>query len=45
MSQYEGFVNVVEQTRRDGCDTVVYASTSSIYDDRTEPLRETMDSR
>ncbi|WP_121821270.1 NAD-dependent epimerase/dehydratase family protein [Halostella salina] len=29
----EGFVNVVEQARADGCDTVVYASTSSIYDD------------
>ncbi len=29
----EGFVNVVEQARADGCDTFVYASTSSIYDD------------
>jgi UDP-glucose 4-epimerase len=29
----EGFVNVVEQAYADGCDTVVYASTSSIYDD------------
>jgi len=29
----EGFVNVVEQAYDDGCDTVVYASTSSIYDD------------
>ncbi|MFB6126949.1 MAG: NAD-dependent epimerase/dehydratase family protein [Halolamina sp.] len=29
----EGFVNVVEQAHADGCDTVVYASTSSIYDD------------
>jgi len=29
----EGFVNVVEQVRAAGCDTVVYASTSSIYDD------------
>ncbi len=28
----EGFVNVVEQARIDGCETVVYASTSSIYD-------------
>mgnify|MGYP000743050905 CR=1 FL=1 len=39
----EGFVNVVEQARRDGCDTVVYASTSSIYGDRTEPSPEKMD--
>ena len=38
----EGFVNVVEQARKDGCDTVVYASTSSIYGDRTEPSPETM---
>ena len=38
----EGFVNAVEQTRRDGCDTVVYASTSSIYGDRTEPSPEDM---
>jgi UDP-glucose 4-epimerase len=29
----EGFVNVVEQAMADGCDTFVYASTSSIYDD------------
>jgi len=28
----EGFVNVVEQAIDDGCGTVVYASTSSIYD-------------
>ncbi|MFB1066359.1 NAD-dependent epimerase/dehydratase family protein [Natrinema sp. H-ect4] len=33
----EGFVNVVEQAREDGCETVVYASTSSIYGSRTEP--------
>ncbi|WP_418280464.1 NAD-dependent epimerase/dehydratase family protein [Halorubrum sp. DTA98] len=39
----EGFVNVVEQARRDGCDTVVYASTSSIYGSRTDPSPETMD--
>ncbi|WP_435099018.1 NAD-dependent epimerase/dehydratase family protein [Halorubrum sp. N11] len=39
----EGFVNVVEQARQDGCDTVVYASTSSIYGDRTEPSPESMD--
>ena len=36
----EGFVNVVEQAREDGCDTVVYASTSSIYGTRTEPSSE-----
>ena len=39
----EGFVNTVDQARRDGCDTVVYASTSSIYGDRTEPSPEDMD--
>ena len=33
----EGFVNVVDQARDDGCETVVYASTSSIYGSRTEP--------
>ena len=38
----EGFVNTVEQAREDGCDTVVYASTSSIYGDRTEPSPEDM---
>ena len=38
----EGFVNVLEQARQDGCDTVVYASTSSIYGDRTEPSPESM---
>ena len=32
----EGFVNTVEQARQDGCDTVVYASTSSIYRDGTQ---------
>jgi UDP-glucose 4-epimerase len=36
----EGFVNVVDAARREGCDTVVYASTSSIYGDRTEPTPE-----
>ncbi|PSQ08092.1 nucleoside-diphosphate sugar epimerase [Halobacteriales archaeon QS_6_71_20] len=36
----EGFVNVVEQARADGCDTFVYASTSSIYGSRTEPCPE-----
>jgi len=38
----EGFVNVVEQARDDGCDTVVYATTSSIYGSRTEPSPEDM---
>ena len=38
----EGFTNTVEQARRDGCETVVYASTSSIYGDRTEPSPESM---
>ncbi|MGM0398175.1 MAG: NAD-dependent epimerase/dehydratase family protein [Halobacteriota archaeon] len=39
----EGFVNAVEQFRRQGGDTVVYATTSSIYGDRTEPSPESMD--
>ena len=39
----EGFVNVVEQARSDGCDTVVYASTSSIYGSQTEPSSEEME--
>lgn len=39
----EGFVNVVEQARQDGCDTIVYASTPSIYVDQTEPSPETVD--
>ncbi|WP_336359423.1 NAD-dependent epimerase/dehydratase family protein [Haladaptatus sp. ZSTT2] len=38
----EGFVNTVNQARLDGCDTVVYASTSSIYGNRTEPSPESM---
>ncbi|MFB6079972.1 MAG: NAD-dependent epimerase/dehydratase family protein [Haloferacaceae archaeon] len=38
----EGFVNAVEQVREAGCDTVVYASTSSIYGSRTEPSPEEM---
>ncbi|WP_418286645.1 NAD-dependent epimerase/dehydratase family protein [Halorubrum sp. DTA46] len=38
----DGFVNVVEQARQDGCDTVVYASTSSIYGSQTEPSPEDM---
>ncbi|ELY42077.1 NAD-dependent epimerase/dehydratase family protein [Natronorubrum sulfidifaciens] len=36
----EGFTNVVEQARADGCETVIYASTSSIYGSRTEPSPE-----
>jgi len=36
-------VNVVEQAHADGCDTVVYASTSSAYGSRTEPSPEDMD--
>lgn len=39
----EGFVNVVEQARKDGCENVVYASTSSIYGSQTEPSSEDMD--
>ena len=39
----EGFVNTVNQAREDGCDTVVYASTSSIYGSRTEPSPVDMD--
>ena len=38
----EGFVNTVEQIRKQGCETVVYASTSSIYGSRTEPSPENM---
>ncbi|WP_435358974.1 NAD-dependent epimerase/dehydratase family protein [Haloarchaeobius sp. DFWS5] len=38
----EGFANTVEQCRQDGCDTVVYASTSSIYGSRTDPSPESM---
>jgi UDP-glucose 4-epimerase len=38
----EGFVNTVEQARDDGCDTVVYASTSSIYGSQTDPCPEEM---
>ncbi|WP_207589816.1 NAD-dependent epimerase/dehydratase family protein [Halomontanus rarus] len=38
----EGFVNTVDQARQDGCDTVVYASTSSIYGSQTEPSPEDM---
>ena len=38
----EGFVNVVEQAMADGCDTFVYATTSSIYGSQTEPCHEEM---
>ncbi len=38
----EGFTNVVEMIRESGCETVVYASTSSIYGSRTEPSPEEM---
>ena len=31
----EGFVNVVEQAREDDCETVVYTSTASLYDNPT----------
>lgn len=36
----EGFTNVVEQAREDGCDTIVYASTSSLYGTRETPSPE-----
>ena len=36
----EGFVNAVDQARRAGCETVVYASTSSVYGGHTEPVAE-----
>ena len=39
----EGFINTVERARNAGCDTVVYASTSSIYGSRTEPSPVEMD--
>jgi UDP-glucose 4-epimerase len=38
----EGFVNTADQARRDGCEHVVYASTSSIYGSRTDPSPEDM---
>lgn len=38
-----GFVNTVQQARDDGCDTVVYASTSSIYGSQTVPSPTSMD--
>lgn len=39
----EGFANVVEQARQDGCETVVYSSTSSVYGSRTETSSENLD--
>ena len=36
----EGFVNTVEQVKENGCETVVYATTSSIYGSRTDPCSE-----
>jgi len=39
----EGFTNVVEQARDDGCETVVYASTSSIYGTQSKPSSEEME--
>ncbi|RQG92051.1 NAD-dependent epimerase/dehydratase family protein [Natrarchaeobius chitinivorans] len=39
----EGFINVVEQAKENGCDTVAYASTSSIYGNQTDPSPEDMD--
>jgi UDP-glucose 4-epimerase len=38
----DGLVNTVKQAVADGCETVVYASTSSIYGSRTEPSPEDM---
>lgn len=35
----EGFVNAVEHARKEGCETIVYV-TSSIYGSRTEPSPE-----
>lgn len=39
----EGFVNSVEAVRELGCDTVVYASTSSVYGSRTRPTPESLE--
>lgn len=41
----EGFANVVEQARQAGCDTVAYASTSSVYAGREMPWGEELDVR
>ena len=37
----EGFVNVLEQARTDGCSDIVYASTTSVYDDSKVPTETT----
>ncbi|WP_042662299.1 NAD(P)-dependent oxidoreductase [Haloferax sp. ATB1] len=37
----EGFVNVVEQALEDGCSTVVYPSTGSLYVQQDRPVTET----
>ncbi len=39
----EGFVNVVEQARQESCNTVVYASTSSIYGSQMKPTPENVE--
>jgi len=39
----EGFVNVVEQARQESCNTVVYASTSSIYGSQIKPTPENVE--
>lgn len=39
----DGFVNVVEQAIADGCTTIVYASSSSVYGSRTTPTPEDVD--
>ncbi|MFW5977774.1 MAG: NAD-dependent epimerase/dehydratase family protein [Halohasta sp.] len=36
----EGFLNTVERVREHGCETVVYASTSSVYGSRITPSPE-----
>ena len=36
----EGFVNVVDQAIADGCESIVYASTSSVYGSQSEPTSE-----
>lgn len=39
----KGFVNVVEQARRSGCNTVIYASSSAVYGSRMDPVTEDVD--
>ncbi len=39
----EGFVNLVSQARNDGCNTIVYASTSSIYGSQRVPSAEDLE--